>query len=596
MSDYFWAQSDRQIDPRWYDNGASVSSGWGLGASLSQAWHTSPGPAAARFARQTDANSAALFNEQDADQRNERGMQGVRESLRDLGEEGVPAEPSTRMLSAEEANRLYGIPNHLRFTRPVSEAAAVDQRDVRRAWMVRQDAIARAEGGAIGWTARMGASFIGAALDPVNIASAFIPIIGPEVWAARVAEQSTRLGRAAVAARMGAVEGMVGQALIEPANQFFAAREQRDDDFGMAAALQNVAFGAVLGSVLHGGGRLVVDGWRGLPRMDPGAERVIHETALRGAIAQLETGRAVDVEPVFQMARSLSRNELMSSAAPMALRAFEAPEVRARVDGMPARAGNEQVLGFQTARGSTYEMHPDGTTTRNKAARPEHPGDSGPKERSEATWFLTRENADRMAPPSSTSWRVIDNGDGTISLAARNQDGRWGISPSQRNVPVEAAPRDGMVPFEVWGREELNGRTAYTTLHPGNPIVAMRSADLSPPTPQATRQMIERASSEAVRSANPEAWAAAQAARSADIGGSRPRTETPVTRVQAEIAALDARIAEADAVLKTDAAAGRLTPDELRSLDMADAEARVQERSRGLEAGAACLILNGARP
>lgn len=122
------------------------------------------------------------------------------------------------------------------------------------------------------------------------------------------------------------------------------------------------------------------------------------------------------------------------------------------------------------------------------------------------------------------------------------------------------------------------------------------AAEAPRPTPYHTRAMIERAASDAVRSANPEAWAAAQAARSQDIGGARPRTETPVGRVAAEIAEMDARIAEADAVLRQAAQQGRITEAELRALDVSDMEARAQERGRGLEAGAACLIMNGARP
>ena len=130
-------------------------------------------------------------------------------------------------------------------------------------------------------------------------------------------------------------------------------------------------------------------------------------------------------------------------------------------------------LGFETARGSTYEMHPDGTTTRNKAARtdPGHEGDFGPKARSEATYFLEPQGAQRLAPPQGAV-RVIDHGNGTLSLATLNGNtGQWGVAPSQHQVPFSTTPRVGAVPLEVWRQGQLSGLPAYSAMHFGNPIV-----------------------------------------------------------------------------------------------------------------------------
>src|SRR5262249_13383592 len=52
--------------------------------------------------------------------------------------------------------------------------------------------------------------------------------------------------------------------------------------------------------------------------------------------------------------------------------------------------------GFTTARGSSYEFHDDGTTTRTKAPRPEHPGDFGVKERSVRTVYVDPADAPRF--------------------------------------------------------------------------------------------------------------------------------------------------------------------------------------------------------
>lgn len=51
MSEYFHAQSGVPIDPRYYENGAPVSSGWSLGTAWSQMWNTSPGPESMRFSQ-----------------------------------------------------------------------------------------------------------------------------------------------------------------------------------------------------------------------------------------------------------------------------------------------------------------------------------------------------------------------------------------------------------------------------------------------------------------------------------------------------------------------------------------------------------------
>ena len=123
-----------------------------------------------------------------------------------------------------------------------------------------RDALTR---GPQGFTA--GASYfltgLGAAmLDPINLASAFIPIARGVGMSATVA-QAGRLGEAGAAAttagrvaarlRVGAVEGAGGQALLEPLTAYRASQEQ--EDYGITDTLMNVGFGMVLGAVAHTG-------------------------------------------------------------------------------------------------------------------------------------------------------------------------------------------------------------------------------------------------------------------------------------------------------------------------------------------------------
>ncbi len=121
-----------------------------------------------------------------------------------------------------------------------------------------KSAIARAGGGqaALG----LGASLITSMFDPINVASAFIPVLGVGRYTTALAAQVSRAGRAATRVKFGAVEGTVGAAVVEPLVTIQAANEQAD--YGMADALLNVAFGTVMGGGLHAGFGAVGDALR----------------------------------------------------------------------------------------------------------------------------------------------------------------------------------------------------------------------------------------------------------------------------------------------------------------------------------------------
>lgn len=136
---------------------------------------------------------------------------------------------------------------------------------------------------------------------------------------------------------------------------------------------------------------------------------------------------------------------------------------------------------FTTAKGSTYTHHEDGTTTRNKAARTDygHEGDSGAKERSAKTYYMDENTANALARPQGTS-RVIDHGNGTLSVATKNANGQWGVAPSQSKVKVSDKPSHGAIPLELWEGEKLGGHDAYRTTHFGNKITELNEEPASP--------------------------------------------------------------------------------------------------------------------
>lgn len=96
-----------------------------------------------------------------------------------------------------------------------------------------------------GFAAGLGASM----LDPINLASLFLPVMGEQRVLSMLSHAGGAWGRAAVRAGVGAVEGAVGAAALEPI--VYSARNQVQADYGMTDALLNIAFGTVMGGAMH---------------------------------------------------------------------------------------------------------------------------------------------------------------------------------------------------------------------------------------------------------------------------------------------------------------------------------------------------------
>jgi hypothetical protein len=125
----------------------------------------------------------------------------------------------------------------------------------------REATMERGPGGVVQGTLEVGTSFLVGAVDPLNLASAFIPVMGELRYAKLLAGAGEGMAaRAGVRAAVGAAEGAVGAAVIEPID--WMAHTQDGRDFGMADVLHNIMFGAVLGSTLHAGGGTLSDIYR----------------------------------------------------------------------------------------------------------------------------------------------------------------------------------------------------------------------------------------------------------------------------------------------------------------------------------------------
>jgi hypothetical protein len=200
-----------------------------------------------------------------------------------LADEPPPESPAlSPLIEPDEANARFAIPGDpkFKFDAPVREREAELLRQQRMEELQRRDVIGRAEGGLLAGAALLGTDLAVTLLDPINVASAFVPVVGP----ARYAMMAERFGTVGARAARGAIEGAAGAALVEPI--VYSVAQEEFADYGALDSLLNVAFGTVIGGGLH-----VTAGALGdlLAR----ADHRTREALLRNAVADAAEGRVV---------------------------------------------------------------------------------------------------------------------------------------------------------------------------------------------------------------------------------------------------------------------------------------------------------------
>lgn len=223
---------------------------------------------------------------------------------------------------------------------------------------IRADVLDHAQGGFVEGTAKIGAQFAASLMDPINVATGFIPVVGQARYSAMLARSGGSIAaRAGVRAGVGAAEGAVGAAVTEAAINYPLAQEL-GDDYTAANSLINVAFGAVMGAGLHAGVGGIADAWKarkGIPDADPSSSAQpkpgvpeqlsrrspeLREAALKTAVSQLESGKSLDVTPIIdadtlelRMKLEKTETELRNSTDPAAVqeKVAEIKELEARI-------------------------------------------------------------------------------------------------------------------------------------------------------------------------------------------------------------------------------------------------------------------------
>lgn len=273
------------------------------------------------------------------------GTEGGAVTGRALTRRPMDVSPVTR-LDAETARGIVkeeGLP----LTIP-DEGISKEALDIlvrrKRQELQRADVFSRGPGGVGAGAARLGVAFYESLFDPLNIASAFVPVVSQARYAALLARAAGAGGRAAVRAGVGAAEGVVGAAMLEPL--IYSAAQAEQADYGMADSLANIAFGGLFGGGLHAGGGAIRDiaqpgWWRMAQTMDARAPVVGDELpalrALESAPVVREPVRAVNAVDAIESARRIAEAEVKpgfqrSAEDLIALKQDVTPEIQRAVE------------------------------------------------------------------------------------------------------------------------------------------------------------------------------------------------------------------------------------------------------------------------
>jgi hypothetical protein len=310
----------------------------------------------------------------------------------------------------------------------------------------RQQILARSPGGSIG--TQIAAGLAASVLDPLNVATAFVPVVGEARYAQLLESAATPLARAGVRAGVGAAEGAVGAAIVEPLPLLAAAQDQTD--YGLSDSLANIAFGGILGGGLHSVGGAVSDALRRriatesteTPRIDEGAPPAPTAAASRST----DFARAFDENPDVALRDTLSRQiesdqvAIRSSAERQAI-----DEIRPTLDG--ERIGNVADLRRESLGLTQRDMALD-DTYRDRAK--EFQGQRMSRKQAEraARESIASEREQIRSRQSEINTTLELNKAGELSRADRNALDRGEI-PERLRPQIEARTKQIMRGFEL---------------------------------------------------------------------------------------------------------------------------------------------------
>jgi hypothetical protein len=199
---------------------------------------------------------------------------------------------SNKYINRDELNKKY---SHLGLvfkedTREGLVDYLVERKTIERE---RQNIIARGPNGKLAKSFFFLQSIATSFLDPINIAASFIPVVGQ----ARFANMVARSGKNVARMKKGFVEGLVGNAAVEPL--VFSVAQSEQADYTGYDAFFNIAAGGFLGSTFHVGiGRLgdYIADIRGKPNIYQKLAAISPEN--QTALLKYSVGRVLNGEKV----------------------------------------------------------------------------------------------------------------------------------------------------------------------------------------------------------------------------------------------------------------------------------------------------------
>jgi len=176
--------------------------------------------------------------------------------------------------------------------------------------LARKTIIERGPEGFIPGSLGLLSSFAASVVDPINLATAFIPIVPAGTWALRLGRTGSLLAR-------GAIDGAVGNTLAEPFVHAAARAGQLDYTYWDSGV--NLLMGAALGAGLHAGLGRISDALeiRSLPDQ---------EARMRATLVSAEKGYPVD------MAGFMALSKLEKDSAPHIRELPTIPKIVSDVD------------------------------------------------------------------------------------------------------------------------------------------------------------------------------------------------------------------------------------------------------------------------
>lgn len=319
--------------------------------------------ATAAFQSAAELNPLALIsNYYTAERLGEEGAQPAVQNSRRRRRRSAPTEVSNRMMPQAEAREQAATDGFNDIEIPpegMTELKYKFLKNRKSQQRMRENVLARGPQDFTQGAINIGSGILASVIDPINVASAFIPAVGMTrmgrafITANQTSGRGLHLAETAILARhgkfgtlptsatkgqrlaaagkVGVIEGAVGAAVVEPLVFSFARGLQ--DDYDLADSALNIAFGSVLGGALHIGGTAITGKVAGIPEraelfttkrsikqvtpepktsgtgygvlLDDGTTIQTREAAFRAAFAQTLEGRPVDVEDILHSEREI---------------------------------------------------------------------------------------------------------------------------------------------------------------------------------------------------------------------------------------------------------------------------------------------------